>query len=354
MRRWIALTAVALLALAACSGDDSTTDAGGSSSTTTAAETTTSTTAPQAVPSKGCGTATEAATKAKRTMALDGVERYYLETVPARTADDEPMALVVDLHGLAEGAEVHTAMSAFGELGQKEGFAVVFPNGTGKPVRWASNPDNDPNPDLDFVAALLDRVEADLCIDTSRVYASGLSNGAFMTSLVGCKMGDRFAAIAPVAGVQFFDSCAPGRPVPVLAFHGTEDPILLFNGGVNTDALGPVLGNGSSGPTTTSTTVPTDLNGKGYPADVASWAERNGCADPTDEDVTDEVIHRTYDCPEGAAVEFYIVKGGGHTWPGSEFSKSIASVVGYTTFDIDATDLAWKFFQRFRLPPATR
>ena len=76
----------------------------------------------------------------------------------------------------------------------------------------------------------------------------------------------------------------------------------------------------------------------------------NGCKGSTDEDVSDEVIHRTFDCPDGAAVEFYIIEGGGHSWPGSEFSKSIDSIVGPTTFDIDATDLIWTFFQRFRLP----
>ena len=42
--------------------------------------------------------------------------------------------------------------------------------------------------------------------------------------------------------------------------------------------------------------------------------------------------------------------GGGHAWPGSEFSRAVAAVVGYTTFDINATELAWSFFQQFQLP----
>ena len=62
------------------------------------------------------------------------------------------------------------------------------------------------------------------------------------------------------------------------------------------------------------------------------------------------MILRTFDCPDGADVEFYIIEGGGHSWPGSEFSKSIESIVGPTTFDIDATDLIWTFFQA--VPPA--
>ena len=87
----------------------------------------------------------------------------------------------------------------------------------------------------------------------------------------------------------------------------------------------------------------------GYPATVAAWAERNGCGpEPTDTEVTSEVVHRVYDCPAGADVEFYIVLGGGHSWPSSEFSESIGDIVGKTTFDIDATRDAWAFLSQFR------
>nr|AIA92428.1 CAZy families CE1 protein [uncultured Frankia sp.] len=72
--------------------------------------------------------------------------------------------------------------------------------------------------------------------------------------------------------------------------------------------------------------------------------------DAKDEKVSDEVIHRVYDCPAASPVEFYIVVGGGHSWPGSSFSRAIGNIVGPTTFDIDATKLIWAFFQRFRLP----
>ena len=142
---------------------------------------------------------------------------------------------------------------------------------------------------------MLEGVSEELCIDESRIYAAGLSMGGFMSSLVACEMSGRFAAVAPVAGLQFPDGCDPGRPIPVLSFHGTADPILLFNGGVNTDALRPVLG--GDGPTTTSTSVPTELDGEGYPEAARDWAEQNGCEGSTDEDVSEEVILRTLRLP---------------------------------------------------------
>ncbi|MEJ7583592.1 MAG: PHB depolymerase family esterase [Acidimicrobiales bacterium] len=301
-------------------------------------------------------TAAKAVREEKRTITMDvptgapadSGERFYLLTNPDHEPDT-PVPLVLDLHGLAEGALVHTMMSAFSDLAEKEGFAVVFPNGTGSPVGWNVGIDATNSIDLAFISTMLDTLGQDLCIDESRIYATGLSNGAMMSSALGCALSERIAAIAPVAGVTKLDDCDPGRPVPVLAFHGTADDILLFNGGVGS-GLGRALG-GAETSSTTTTTLPADLDGEGYPATVAAWAEHNGCEpDARDEDVSDEVIRRVYDCPEGGDVEFAIIKGGGHTWPGSEFSKSIANIVGPTTFDIDATGEIWAFFQRFRLP----
>ena len=82
-----------------------------------------------------------------------------------------------------------------------------------------------------------------------------------------------------------------------------------------------------------------------------AWAARSGCDVKSSKDtqVSKEIVRRTYSCPPGVDVIFDIVLGGGHSWPGSQFSKSIASVVGPTTFDVDATKDIWRFFQRYQL-----
>jgi polyhydroxybutyrate depolymerase len=300
-------------------------------------------------PSAGCGVSHQGpVTEEQRFLDVNGTQRWFLVTVPGAHDGNTPLPLVLDFHGLAEGAQIHTLMSEFSPVAEREGFVVAFPQGQFDPVRWNASPTTgfigDPNDDLTFVDEIIDGLGRDLCLDRTRVYASGLSYGAMMDSLLACARSNRFAAIAPVAGLRLLDPCPQERPVPVITFHGTADPIVKFNGGFGsipgitpaTDALAP---------------TDADLNGPGIPANVAGTAARNGCDPvPTDTAVSAEVIHRVYDCPPGADVEFYIVLGGGHAWPGSEFSRAIASVVGYTTFDINATELAWSFFQQFQLP----
>ena len=136
--------------------------------------------------------------------------------------------------------------------------------------------------------AILDQLEDEAVRrQVARIYSTGLSDGALFTSLLACTMNDRFAAFAPVAGVVMPTPCHPGRPVPIMAFHGTADPTLPFNGG-----------------TPGTTPPPVNLHGPGYPANVQAWAVKDGC-DPvsTDTQVTAHVILRTYHCPPGAAVD---------------------------------------------------
>jgi polyhydroxybutyrate depolymerase len=275
-------------------------------------------------------------------------DRWYLLTAPAVPDATTPLPLVVDLHGLGEGAEVHTRFSGMAGYAEQHSFIAVLPNGTGSPVRWDGSLDRSTNPDLVFLDRVLDEVEAERCVDTSRVYATGISNGALMSSTLACAMSDRFAAVAPVAGVARPPRCAPDRPVPVLAFHGTADPILLFNGGVG-DRLGAILGGDRGGEP--EALPPADLDGPGYPAAAAAWATANGCGrEATDTDLTPTAVERAWDCPAGGDVRFVILVGGGHSWPGSEFSQRIPEIVGPTDMSVDANERIWAFFQRFALP----
>ncbi len=363
---WARRCSLAVVALALlCSALVTFTDAGPAAAAVRAAAVSKgSTGAP--VPSSGCHAApTAAVTNQRQNIEIDGVARWYLLTTPSpstpsRVSSEKsspatkgaaiPRPMVVDFHGLSEGASLHSATSQFGNLGQKDGFVAVFPEGTGSPVQWNTGSEAPTNADLAFVTSLLQQVESAQCIDTSRVYASGFSDGSFMVSLLACTMSNRFAAIGAVSGLQLPTPCHTTRPVPIITFHGTADPILYFNGGVGTGLLKTLLGGGNSGSTTTSTTVPAKLHGPGVPATVRAWAVKDGCnPKAVDHKVASRIILRTYACPAKTSVQFYIIIGGGHAWPGSRVSQSIAHLTGFTTFQIRATPTEWSFFQRFQL-----
>jgi polyhydroxybutyrate depolymerase len=346
----VGLMTLAVVA-SACSQTSSAGPSNSSSTSDRQAATTATTLAPE--PSAGCSLQRHPElTLVKQNITVDGVARWYLISTPPTSdsppsASGRPLPLVLDFHGLDEGASLEALTTQFGPLGQKDGFITVFPDGTGNPLHWNTDTGGG-NQDVDFVSEMLDQIEADQCVDETRIYATGLSDGAFMTSLLACEMSDRIAAFAPVSGVQLPTPCEATRRVPILAFHGTADPILHFNGGVGTSVLKHALG--GSGPAPSLDVPPANLNGPGYPATVAAWAKRDGCGSkPVDTKVSPHVIHRVYPCPTGVEVEFYIILGGGHAWPGSHFSEEIAAVTGPTTFEINATTLIWAFFERFQV-----
>lgn len=348
--RATALTGLLVLGLGAgCgSGDDaeradgtdppttSVTSTGGAERPTTTASTTTA---------AGCAvTAPPAAGTERVELSSGGADRWYDRLVPA-AYDGEPTPLVVDLHGYLSGAEGQAAMSGFGATAEREGFVLATPQGNGDLAYWNAVPHPDLPDDVGFVADVIDDVSAAVCIDPDRVYVDGMSNGAFLTSLVACELADRVAAVAAVAGLLVPADCAPSRPVPVLAVHGTADRYVPFTGGRG-PALDDLAWDGDSSRAFDGL-VFGDLTEA-----AARWAELDGCdPEPTRTDVSDEVEVIAYgDCADDAAVELFVVDGGGHAWPGSDVSRASADIVGPTTFDVDATDLIWTFFEEHPRP----
>jgi polyhydroxybutyrate depolymerase len=300
-----------------------------------------------AQPSSGCSAAAVPPGETKVTLTSGGADRWFFQHVPPQESATTPLPLIIDLHGYSEGAQVHTAMTGLGTYGDSHGFITVTPQGAGPVAMWDTTIGGT---DLAFIGDLMDHEEQTLCVDERRVFTTGLSNGAFMTSAVACQFASRVAAVAPVAGISEIKGCAPSRPVPVVAFHGTADQFVSYDGG-----LGPAVANlpnaSGAGKIGDAATAGSAAKGPSVPQITSAWAIRNGCtAKPTDTTVTSDVTLIGYSCPPGDDVELYRVTGGGHAWPGSQFSVDIAAVIGKTTMTISADDIIWKFFQNHPLP----
>jgi polyhydroxybutyrate depolymerase len=253
----------------------------------------------------------------ERTVRIGDEERVYLLTVPAGHDGREPAPVLLNLHGLQSDAEDQLDYARFEDGVDGTGFVVATPDGGGLVSGWRL-PDGDDDEgaveDIAFVEAVLADVADELCVDPDRTFAAGISNGAALSTVLACELADRITGVGAVAGVNLVAPCPDGEPVPLVAFHGTDDDVVPWDGGSVLFGLAEAL-----------------------PVEdaVAAWAERNGCSDEvTEERVGDEVVHRVWDgCPDDATVELFVVDDGGHTWPGSEE----VDFLGHVTDDVDAT-----------------
>lgn len=88
------------------------------------------------------------------------------------------------------------------------------------------------------------------------------------------------------------------------------------------------------------------------PDEFAEFATDFACSEPVDTEVTSDVtVRRWAECDGGVELAFYTITGGGHTWPGS-VATNLIPALGVTNMDIDATELAWEFFERYSLAAA--
>jgi polyhydroxybutyrate depolymerase len=297
---------VAVVLLAACGGGDEGggEDAGAPSSTV--APTTT-------VASAECPPVTDAVaeTRSSRTLESGGATRDYVLEVPEGYDGTTPEALIIDFHGFGSSGE---EQAEYSQLGTTADAIVATPTGTGN--AWDLRPVAD-NPELAFTRELVDAVSTDFCVDSERIYATGISNGSVFSALLACQEADLFAGVAMVAATVGPDlvGCEPSTTTPVLIFHGTADPVGAYEGGPSGTLTAPVM------------------------ESLGIWAERNGCdAEPVEERIADDVVHLTY---EGcvADVEHYRIEGGGHVWPGAD----AGSADNPNTQSIDASEIisAW-------------
>ena len=267
-----------------------------------------------------------------------GEKREYLLYVPRSYDPTKPTPLIVSLHAAMNWPAYQMKISQWNKAADENGFIVVYPAGSDPlhlgPKAWFMNGSRSPStmPDVKFISELIDTIEAHYNIDSTRIYANGMSNGGGMAFALSCTLSKRIAAIGAVSAAQSLPSswCADSTPIPMIAFHGTADPFVPYKGAppgwLNPNAPFPNVATWT-----------------------ASWARRNHCAlNPIDSIVAVDVTRREYtDCARNASVVLYTIKGGGHQWPGG---KPIPEwIVGRLSNNVDATSLMWAFFREHPL-----
>jgi polyhydroxybutyrate depolymerase len=288
-------------------------------------------------------TAVLAATKpgVEKTIQVDGRQRHYIVFIPEKVTSPAPV--VVALHGGGGTARRMERNTKFDDLAEQDGFIAVYPesvggnwnDGRGVEFMQAQRENVD---DVKFIKAILDDVAKDHKIDRGRVFATGISNGGFMSHRLAAEASDAIAAVAPVVGGMapaVADKFRPRFPVSILIVQSDSDPLVPIDGG------DVVLGQGRARGKVIST----------HDA-VAKYVERNGNrgdpvgstldADPNDG--TTVAVTKYPDGPGGAKTWFYLVKNGGHSWPGRA-QAARQGATAKTSRDFSATETIWDFFK---------
>ncbi|GAA2016143.1 PHB depolymerase family esterase [Catenulispora yoronensis] len=263
--------------------------------------------------------------KSQQSIQVGGLTRTFHIYRPQDLPPRAP--LVVMLHGgfgTGTQAEQYYGWDAKAD---REHFAVIYPDGQNRAWNTGGGCCGDPGrqgtDDVAFITAAVRATEAEIPIDASRVYATGISNGGIMAYRLACDT-DLFAAIGPDSATQLGPCPAP-KPVSVLHIHGTADTRIRYNGGE---------GEGTA-----------HINGPAVPTVIAGWRATDACAAPTSA-TQGPVTMSTATCPDGRSVELITISGAGHQWPGSPQRPGLEAVLGTDapSTALDATEVFWQFF----------
>jgi polyhydroxybutyrate depolymerase len=280
------------------------------------------------------------------TLEHGGRLRRYVVHIPAH--GPHPLPVVLAFHGAGGTARIMLHHSRWLQQSEKGGFAVVAPEGT--PPKLREKPSFRFNPqlwnlggtstaaptgntdDVGFVRAILERLPQFLEVDGSRVYATGFSNGAGLCFRLAVELGRSLAAIGPVAGYPYLKNGPPPRPIPTYYLVGSLDPLIPWQGG---EVVSPWSG--------MATQRPSVLHA------LQQWRELSGFI-PVPESVSpNSPVQALGQAPEGAVLQYEIVPGLGHHWPGGKDVGVPQEVLGPRIKTFDGAEKLWQFFSHYAL-----
>ena len=245
--------------------------------------------------------------------------RQYLLYIPAEYDGKTPLPLVLLFHGTGGTSKGVMELTELRQVADKKRFIIAAPDGIYPFMgnnSWNADLDDGGVNDVEFVKDLIKEISSKVAIERKKIYSTGFSAGARISSRLACDLSDTIAAIGAVAGLKFPGNCSPARPVPVITFFGTED---MANSG------GEVF--------------------------ASAYAQNNDCKkDPRTTKISNSVNQITYvSCKDNAEVVVYRITGGGHNWPDSPISDRLEKMgiwrAKEINKEINATNLIWSFFE---------
>ena len=282
----------------------------------------------------------------ERTIIHEGVEREYLVHIPDNLTENSPIVFVI--HGFTGSAKQIMEYSGMNEVSDREGFMVVYPQGTTDSegntffnVGYEFHKDSTID-DVSFIRNLFVSLSEEYSLKRKQGFATGMSNGGDMSYLLACTSADLFRAVAPVAGslmAKTKEICNTQSIVPIFEIHGTGDQITLFDGDMeNKGGWGAYYD------------LPSTIN---FFADAYNLDKRSTkiIAKKGEGSEYDIYHQRHWSQNSDEEVWMYEIVEGRHVWPGFKIhwweNPIFWYYFGSGNEDINASEEVWRFFKKY-------
>lgn len=284
------------------------------------------------------------------TLKHQNYERTFDYYIPSTYTGKKKVPLMLSFHGRGSDSEEQRLLTSYDEIAEREGFIVVFPNSTNirsdrkkkkHQKQWNDGRIDTPAfqkgvDDVGFTEALIDYFTDHYEIDVNRVYATGMSNGAFFVNRLAVELSDRIAGIGAVAGTLAATIAVktPKQPTAVVLVMGDSDPIVPYEG-----FPGYIL----SADETITYWLKANNNNKRKHTSKPKVIMQTTEKDPT------QVLRTKYKgSKNGAPITLYTIKEGGHTWPGGpQYAKR--EKIGRTSTHMNASEIIWNELKKIKL-----
>lgn len=290
-------------------------------------------------------------------VASGGRDRPFLLYVPATYDGHRALPLLLNLHMTLRNGANQMDVSEMRKRADLGGFLVAAPDGgavSGPGYTWVvpdTPPRGDAPPggfpdDIRYLRAVITKVQSVACQNHAKVFATGYSGGARMASALACKAADVITGIVADGGLRAGaprttgnggaepdpETCKPARPLPVIALHGTADPVNPYTGG---------------GPSDWQYTVPQAFR---------RWGELLDCRPQESvaslSPLVDRISHAG--CHGYSTITLYRINGGGHQWfGGNPAANPLYPALGPDPMQIKATEVVAATIHRYALRAPT-
>lgn len=249
-----------------------------------------------------------------------GVEREYNLYIPS-TAPDGPMPLLMAFHGGSGRDYPYPQQTQFQQLAETEGFLIVYALAEllpGNEGEWQLNTESNSRQDIDYIEAIIDRIDSRFSLDNNKIYATGYSLGSMFTYELACHLSSRFAALASHAGTMPVspNSCVQESNVAIMHLHGSADSIISYDfewDWKEWDSVGTMMD---------------------VPALIEFWKTQYNCQNESERETSSSTNTVHFDCDEDVRVEHHRITGADHEWP-------------ETIGGVPTTEVIWTFLNSF-------